>query len=324
MASSNNNPQSRKWLITINNPERYALLHDAIKLILACLTIDYWCMVDEIGESGTYHTHIYIYSPSPIRFSTLKKHFPIAHIDKCHGTVTEGVSYIKKNDKWAGTLKADTTVEGTFEEYGTIPQPGEETSPRMATLLQDIYAGKSTAEIINDTPSFALRAKGIDELRETFRSEKYANELRTVDVTYIYGDTGSGKTHYIYETYPLKEICRITNYAKDQTKFDAYNGHDVLVFEGFEGQIPINEMLSILDIYPLSLPARYRDRVACYTKVYILSTLPIDDLYKDIQYDSSRTWEAFMRRFNTILHFDTTGKINVLKEKKDGNTKTKS
>ena len=45
--------------------------------------------VDEIATTGTKHMHIFIYSKSPIRFSTLKNRFPVAHIDKANGSVTE-------------------------------------------------------------------------------------------------------------------------------------------------------------------------------------------------------------------------------------------
>ena len=61
----------------------------------------------------------------------------------------------------------------------------------------------------------------------------------------------------------------MTNYrASKGISFEGYHGQEVLVFEEFSGQIPIEDMLNYLDIYPLSLPARYNDKTACYTKVY--------------------------------------------------------
>lgn len=53
--------QSRKWQITINNPTEKGLTHDKLKMILAEMkSVIYWCMADEIGENGTYHTHLYL------------------------------------------------------------------------------------------------------------------------------------------------------------------------------------------------------------------------------------------------------------------------
>ena len=50
--------QSRKYLITINNPQKHDLGHDEIKKRLLLSNPIYFCLTDEIGENGTYHTHV--------------------------------------------------------------------------------------------------------------------------------------------------------------------------------------------------------------------------------------------------------------------------
>ena len=54
------NEQSRKWNITINNPQVCELNRDRICEILARFCPDYYCMADEIATTGTYHTHIFL------------------------------------------------------------------------------------------------------------------------------------------------------------------------------------------------------------------------------------------------------------------------
>lgn len=50
--------QSRKWQVTINNPQEKGYTHERLKETLAAMkSVIYWCMADEIGENGTYHTH---------------------------------------------------------------------------------------------------------------------------------------------------------------------------------------------------------------------------------------------------------------------------
>lgn len=86
-------------------------------------------------------------------------------------------------------------------------------------------------------------------------------------MTYLYGASGVGKTWGIFEQHDPWEICRITNYRGARgISFDGYNGQDVLVFEEFNSQVPIEDMLNYLDIYPLHLPGRYNDRVALLYK----------------------------------------------------------
>ena len=62
-------------------------------------------------------------------------------------------------------------------------------------------------------------------------------------------------------------------------------------------------MLNYLDVYPLTLPARYNNRTACYTKVYITSNLPLEEQYREIQRFQWETWRALLRRIQTIIEY---------------------
>lgn len=297
-------------MLTINNPQDCELDHKRILEILSMFSLEYYCMADEIATTGTYHTHIFIYSKSAIRFDTVKRRFPLAHIDKSFGTIRENRNYIQKSGKWANTEKAETSVEGTFYEFGTLPSESEEKDPRKYQLLQDVREGLTTTEILERNPSYALRTREIDALRDKLTYDQHKDKNRTVEVIYLFGASGTGKTSSIYKNHPASEICRITDYGRrDSTRFDAYHGEDVLVFEEFNSQIPIEMMLNYLDIYPLHLPARYSDRLACYTKVYITSNLPLHEQYKAEQLSRPETWNAFLRRISKVYAFDVDGAI---------------
>ena len=306
--------QSRKFLLTINNPADSGMTHDEIIDRAQKFNPDYFCLADEIGASGTYHTHLYLYSSSPMRFETAKNRFPTAHIDKATGSSKSNRDYIRKEGKWADTEKAETRVEGSFKEFGTLPNESEEKSPKMAQLIQYIKDGLTNLEIIEIDPSYGFKTREIDLLRQQLMEEKYTRENRDVIVHYIYGDSGTGKTRSIFDKHPMEDICRITNYApRGVTQFDAYTGHPVLVFEEFHSQIPITAMLNYLDIYPVMLPARYYDRVACYTEVYITSNIPLEEQYPEIQKCKLETWKAFLRRIHTVTEFRKGGIIREVK-----------
>ena len=305
-----NNSQSRKWNITVNNPDTTGFTHDVITEILMKFFPEYFCMADEIATTGTYHTHIYVYSHSPIRFNMLKNRLPTAHIEKSYGSSSENRDYISKSGKWENDCKAETSIEGSFFEYGKLPSEKDETSPKMSKLIEYIRDGKRTAEIIDDTPNLAFKIKDIDILRQTLLSEKYTIENRNLYVSYIFGASGTGKTRGIYQSHDPRDICRITNYRAGRgISFDGYNGQDVLVFEEFHSQIPIEDMLNYLDIYPLYLPARYNDRIACFTKIYITSNIPLSEQYKNIQKQKPETWSAFLRRIHEVTEYCSDGNI---------------
>ena len=307
--------QSRKWLLTINNPQLLALDHEKIMSILHLFKPDYFCMADEIATTGTYHTHVYLYSNSPIRFSTIKKRFPTAHIDKAQGTSQENRDHIRKDGKWAETVKADTRVADSFVEFGTPPPPQKENSPKMYQLYQDVKDGFSTSEIVEASPAFCLQMPKIDQMRDSIISEPFKSQFRQVEVHYLFGASGTGKTSGIYKKHKMEDICRITDYGgRNGVRFDAYHTQPVLVFEEFHSQIPIEAMLNYLDIYPLMLPARYSDRVACYTTVYITSNISLEEQYPDIQRHKLETWRAFLRRIHNITEYLHDGTTRVIME----------
>ena len=298
------NTQSRKWQLTINNPQDHGMTHDVIIDRAQKFNPDYFCMADEIGACGTYHTHVYLYSTSHMRFGTLKRRFPTAHIEKAIGTSQENRDYMRKEGKWAETAKAETRVEGTFKEFGVLPDEASEKSPKMAQLMQDVKDGYSTTEIIENDPSFAFKINDIDALREKLLFEKFRKENRPMKVNYLFGDSGTGKTRSIYEKHSPEDVYRITDYSgQSGARFDDYHGEPVIVFEEFHSQVPISAMLNFLDIYPLRLPARYRDRVACFDTVYITSNIPLEQQYQEIQRKELETWHAFLRRIHTVTEF---------------------
>lgn len=87
------------------------------------------------------------------------------------------------------------------------------------------------------------------------------------------------------------------------------------MFEEFSGQIPIEDMLNYLDIYPpVPSRARYNDKTACYTKVYITSNLPLEKQYRDEQWDRPETWRAFLRRIHTVVEYLPDGSTVIHKK----------
>ena len=96
--------QRKRFMLTINNPEKYEMSHEkiieAIHSAFAKQGIIYFCLCDEIGESGTYHTHIFIMITKKKRWSAVQNAFPHAHIEtEVRGTPQEVVAYIKKEGK---------------------------------------------------------------------------------------------------------------------------------------------------------------------------------------------------------------------------------
>lgn len=298
-------PQGRKWLLTINNPAEKGLDHKAIQEILTQFpSLLYWCLADEKGE--TEHTHIFFALEHPTRFSTIKRRFPTAHIDRAEGTAAECRAYVQKSGKWAESDKAETSIPGTFEEWGELPIERQGERADLALLYGYIKDGLSNFEIMEQNPDYMLNLEKIERARQAVREQQYRETFRKLEVTYLWGPTGVGKTRSVMEKYSYSGVYRVTDYAHP---FDGYAGEDVLLLDEYGSNFKIRDLLNYLDGYPLTLPARYSNRVACYTKVYIISNICLSKQYTDIQWDSPATFAALLRRIHKVIHYTAPGEF---------------
>ena len=305
--------QHRKYILTINNPLEKGLTHDKIKEIIfnnfpTCI---YYCMADEIGnETGTYHSHIFLFFTSNVRFSTVQRNFPDCHIDPAKGLVSQCIAYITKTGKWADTDKADTTVPDTFEEFGNRPSDSKGRRTDLTDLYNMVENGLSNVEILGFNQDYILDISKIDMLRITLMTEKFKSKIRTdLKVIYRYGPTGTGKTRKVLEDYSPADVYRVTDYTHP---FDSYScTNSILCLDEFRSNLPIYEMLDILDIYPVELKARYSNKYACYNTVIIISNWKLEDQYKEVQRGDPNSWKAFLRRIHQIEVFQDDGSIEV-------------
>lgn len=295
--------QSRKYQLTINNPAESGFNHGKIKEILVARfkSFEYGAMSDEIGEQGTPHTHVFVCFRSPVRFSMIKKYFPTAHIEAVVGSVEQNLEYLQKTGKWAKTAKAETSVPGTFEEWGDRPPENLGKDKDLETLYHMVVdEGLSNAEIIRLNNDYIMQIDKLDKIRTTHLQEKFKGERRKVEVTYVFGATGTGKSRGILDLHGDANVYRVTDYDHP---FDHYCCEPVLVFEEFRSNLLMSDMLNYLDIYPITLKARYSNKFACFDKIYIVTNWELEKQYAERQITDKESWLAFLRRIHKVDHY---------------------
>ena len=294
--------QSGRYQLTINNPDKNGLSHEEIlkTAVQNFKTLEYLCMADEKGSC--LHTHVFLCFSSRVRFSKVKKHFPQAHIESVKGNVSENIAYIQKSGKWEDDLKHETKIEGTFEEWGNRPPDSRGKNRDMAELYNMVMDGMTNAEILATNQDYILQIDKIDKLRTIILTDRYKNMRRLdLEVTYIYGVTGSGKTRGILDEFGDSNVFRVTDY---QHPFDGYNCQEVLVFDEFRSSLPLRDMLNYADIYPIELGARYSNKYACYNRVFIVSNWSLEKQYPEIQKEDEESWQAFLRRIHRVKVYE--------------------
>lgn len=298
--SSNKQPEkSRKWMLTFENPIDKGWTHEKIKdSILKYENIVYWCMSDETGGvTGTFHTHLYIVFENPIHWKSIHKTFEGVHRDVCCGTSEDNRNYVFKEGKWLNDSKGETNHRDSHEEYGELPVERKGKRTDLDMLYEMIKDGRTNYEILEENPKYMLKLDKIDKARKIYLEEQYKNTWRNLDVMYIWGISGAGKSRGVKEKYGYSNVYTVTDYAHP---FDSYAGQDVILFEEFRSSLNISDMLQWLDGYPVDLPCRYANKVACFTKVFFCTNIDLRDQYRNVQQDYPETWQAFLRRIHKV------------------------
>jgi len=296
---------SRKWQITINNPVEKGYNHDKIKEILSNFkSLVYWCMSDEVGEKETYHTHLYIAFSSCVRFSTIKNNFEGSHYEMANGTSQQNRDYVFKEGKWEKDKKRETNLKDTHEEHGEMPLERQGARNDLNDLRDMIEQGMTTLEIVQEDARYIMRMGEIERYRQLFKENMYRKVFRSMQVTYVYGETGTGKTRNAMEKHGYEAVYRVTDYDHP---WDAYKGQDIVLFEEFRSSLKIQDMLNYLDGYPLELPCRYQNKTACFTNIYIVTNLRLHQQYESIQKEHPETWKAFLRRIKKVEEYTSHG-----------------
>lgn len=291
--------QKRRWMLTINNEARS--LEELAEYTKNLEHFKYAMFQREEGEEKhTPHIQMFLVFNIAKRFSTVQNYFPRAHIEAVIGTNAQARDYCSKQD---------TRIEGPVE-IGTFAEERSRTD--ISNFMELVNLNATNEELATLYPKLYLdNINKIETLKEKRRYDEFKSKLREVEVTYLYGRAGIGKTSYIVSKHTLGTFYSVPFYGNGN--FDSYNGEDVIVFDEFTGEIKINLMNKLLDIYPMQLPSRYSNKVACYTKVYIVSNLPISELYKNDR--ENGLFEAFLRRIHNIIRMDENG-MHIEKETK--------
>lgn len=301
--------QACRYQLTINEPIEKGYTHQRIFEIFHnnFKTLVYLCLADEKGS--LLHTHVFVVFSSRVRFSMIKRYFPEAHVEKCRGTVSDNVAYISKTGKWEHDSKHGTKIDGSFEEFGTKPPDSRGKRQDMSELYQMVLDNMTNAEILSVNQDYILQIDKIDKVRTTVLTERFKDSVRLdLEVVYISGYTGTGKTRSVLEKHGYANVYRVTDYLHP---FDGYNCQPVLAFDEFRSSLRLKEMLLYCDIYPIELPSRYSNKFACYNRVYIISNWRLERQYPEAQREDKESWQAFLRRIHKVIHYDDKGNATV-------------
>jgi len=294
-----NMAKSRNWCFTINNPDENFDLPSNLKMLIANR---------EIGSSGTPHYQGYAEFNTSVALSHLRNWNGRGHYEIRKGTQSEAIKYCCKDFLDANGEPAfgfDVTLEALegfgFVSYGVDKSQllkdflGKLTKEKVSKLTQlkilidQGYTEKEIADYDFDTWCRSHRALS------AYRLMCVAPRNWEMEVTVIYGPTGTGKSKFCNDTFPN---C----YWKQRGKWwDNYAHQDVVCLDEFYGWLQWDVLLRLCDRYPLLVETKGGQIQFASKRIVFTSNTEPSLWYKNTYFD------AFVRRVNTWIYMPRMG-----------------
>ena len=309
MMKQKKDSQSRKWFITINNPQTKGVDADFLKSkAMSFKGVVYFCFALERGlNTNTEHYHLFIQFATSRRFSTISRAFNMANIQNCQGSPEQCRQYILKEGKFKDSDKAETKIDGTFYEWGNLisERPGARTD--LSVMLDMIKNGEDTMSIINSNPSYIRYISHIEKIRSTLEKQTFSKSVRTLETVYIFGASSSARLQFLFDKYGIEAVHRVTSYQP--LRFDSYSAEEIVCFDNYNSSIPITDMLTLyLSGMPLMMQSRYSDKAALYTTAVISSRYPPQDQYFN---EDREDRQEFLDKLDTIIQLNADGSVST-------------
>lgn len=272
---------------------------------------DYFVAAPEVGARGTPHIQWYIAFKNQVRFTALLKKFKIPDDDVVRvrvfvkrGSNKVASDYCKKGEyNWVKGSKVNhedplfgLNLSKDTIEYGTLP------------LDQQVAGGKATEETWARNMELAIEGN-FDEITPSHqvlhykKYKEYADRKRPkpkrlthtragTPNLWIYGPTGTGKSHYAREMYP-------DLYEKMPDKWwEDYEYQDVVLYEDlghFEACYMGGALKIVGDIYPFRCHCKFGNMYIRPQIIIVTSNYRIRELFPD-----PNVYEPLEDRFKQI------------------------
>ena len=256
-----------------------------------------------ISAVGLEHLHCVFESKSVYRpLTVLKRLFPKIHIEPTKGSKKDVEDYVNKVGKFE---EKGEKVIASSQVGEIIGCQGKRTDLiTLDEIKQLIFEdNQSPRDIFLAHPKALKEEKAVNYLYFQKRLQD-TPLLREIEVNWLCGHTGCGKSYEyvkLCKKYGADNVYLVSDY---NNPFDNYQGQDVVIFDEFRGQFRLAEFLQYTQGYRQEIRARYSNKYALWTKVYITSPVTPYEVYRkdgDTTNANDKLQQIY-RRINNIIY----------------------
>jgi len=247
----------------------------------------------EIGESGTFHIQGYMELTTQMRRAAIQAidGFEGAHLEVRGGTKAQAVEYVTKEE---------TRVEGPWywpsKEAVMDGIRGQGQRSDLKRFAEQILAGVPDRELaLSDPVTFLKFGRHGTNLRNAVQ-QGVRSYLDPVEVHFIIGPTGTGKSHHLATHYPEGGENYWANPGKGQW-FDGYQGQTTIVFDEMrDSWYPWAFLLKLWDHNPMRAETKGGFLQIKATRFIVTTNVHPKKWYKGVEQQRDWTKSPLRRR----------------------------
>lgn len=267
------NTKARRFQLTLNEVSKYPQLLEyltsinSLKYLISCK--------EKAPTTGHEHIHIFICLSHPMKMSVKKSCG--AHIETCKGSIQQNIDYIRKDGK-------------ILDEIGEVPRErgGRHTVSELNTI-------ENPEEL--DWTEYNTWKKIHDEKANDIKiTDWYKPEVK---VTYVWGDSGVGKSKYVHDRC-IEEGIETVNIVKHSDNFwHGIGSAECAIYDDFRpSDMKPAEFINFIDYNKHAMNVKGGSKQNNYKRIFITSVINPEYLYMGIASDEPR--KQWMRRMEIV------------------------
>ncbi len=262
-----------------------------------------WCFFEQ-GLTKLQIQRLFTPAGMPWKDVWVGNEWPGADKGPAYGEEYCGKEDEGENVKWDPIHTGEPSTDEEYKAWHAAKPVKAQGKRTDLLLVKDLLdEGASLGEIIQSEAGFTSGAKHLQFFLNYESMKKRRTEFSKPNVEVFYGGTGTGKTRKAYEVtgYDSAVTWRWVP-SSGTTFFDGYYGQDNVIFDEFRGQIPMGNLLTMLDGYPMTVQIKGSSVHWSPTKVILTSPIHPKEWYQSMGEDRV---EQLLRRIDKITRFSS-------------------
>lgn len=265
--------QSKRWTFTCFDLSEEFWKIDDQRLVTWCeQDVEYMVFQEEeCPDTHRHHWQGFVIFKKRKDLSWLQRRFPRGtHFETAKGTNEQNVAYCTKEES--------RVLGGLSVTIGNLPLATDRKKGELRrAAVETLEAMKDSYMSLRDVPSDILMCPGFLQAAKVISQDRSGPIRPDLKIITMIGPPASGKSWSLWSHYPDAGRCVVGNCGI----WFANPSATVMAFEEFNGQIPLQTMLTLLDIYPLTVEVKGGMRPVMWQTVVITSNVPPHLWYKN-------------------------------------------